>query len=85
MSYEMPKENEDPPFDYAEWDGPRLRVQAKLLTHERDMGIIPRQVERADRELLHVAFEMWAREHIDAPRDAAEDISNVRTSDPTAA
>jgi hypothetical protein len=82
MSYELPK---DAPFDYTEWQGPTLRAQAKLLSYEKETGLIPRQVERADRELLHVAFELWAREHIDAPRDAVEDISNVRASEQTTA
>lgn len=77
----------DPPFSYTEWNSGELRATARLLHHEKDTGEIPRQVQRADRELLHVAFELWAREHVDAPRDALEDMGTegVRTSDPATA
>lgn len=55
----------DDPYDYTEWNLGELHAQAKLLSWQKETSIIPRQRDRADRELGHVAFELWARAHHD--------------------
>lgn len=53
----------------TEWPLWDLHRTARELATEKKETEIPRQRDQADRLLGHVAFEMWARRHHDAPEE----------------
>jgi hypothetical protein len=62
------------PYNFTEWDLGALQATAKLLSFEKANNPIPRQRDTADRELGHIAFELWARSHHDVRTPATTTV-----------